>query len=220
MKVTVTIIRLLFLALFVFLIVSGKMFLWLALYGFSLVAAIFFGRIYCGYACPMNTLMIPAQWLSEKLKMQTNKTPKLLENGVFAWVFLILSVVLMILSQRVLHRTLPILPFWLAIAVLVTLRYKPEVFHNLICPFGTLQSVFGRFAFLKKRVDASSCIGCRLCERVCPSGAVAIENKNNKAVIQSKLCHQCTNCSDVCPEAAISYGRRIHAQESFQADKS
>jgi ferredoxin-type protein NapH len=45
---------------------------------------------------------------------------------------------MMLLSKRLLHINLPILPFWLVISVLITLRYKPEVFHNLICPFGAL----------------------------------------------------------------------------------
>jgi polyferredoxin len=209
MKVIATIIRLLILALFLVLMVTGNTFLWLALFGVSLVAAIFFGRVYCGYACPMNTLMIPAEWLSKKLKLQTDKKPKWLKRGVFAWVFLGLTIATMIVTQGILHLKLPILLIWLVVAVIVTLRFKPEVFHNLICPFGTLQRTSGRFAILSKRVNSTSCIGCGLCERACPSGAITVQNEDNKAVISNKLCHQCTNCADVCPEAAITYGKRI-----------
>jgi len=215
MKVIATIIRLLFLALFVFLILTGNMLLWLALFGVSLVAAIFFGRVYCGYVCPMNTLMIPAEWLSKKLKMQTQKTPKCLKSGVFAWVFLVFTIAIMIISQGVLHLNLPVLLIWLVISVLVTLRFKPEVFHNLICPFGTLQRTFGRFAIFSKKVNNASCIGCRLCEPVCPSGAIEVQNEDSKAAISNKLCHQCTNCADVCPEDAIQYGHRIDRKKTI-----
>ena len=72
MKYIANIIRILFLALFLFLLVSGKMMLWLALFGVSLIAALIFGRIYCGYACPMNTLMIPVERLPKKLKLQAS----------------------------------------------------------------------------------------------------------------------------------------------------
>jgi len=204
-KYITNIIRLLFLALFIFLMANGKVVLWLALFGVSLIIALIFGRVYCGYACPMNTLMIPIEWLSKKLKIQTAVAPKWLKNGYFTWITLVISVAVMLLSKRLLHIDLPILPFWLVVSVLVTLRYKPEVFHNLICPFGALQRTFGRFARMSEKVDISACVGCRLCERVCPSGAIAVSGPDKKAIINVSLCHQCTNCRQTCPKEAIRY---------------
>ena len=205
MKYITNIIRILFLALFIFLLANGKVVLWLALFGVSLIIALIFGRVYCGYACPMNTLMIPVEWLSKKLKIQTAVAPKWLKNGYFTWITLVISVAVMLLSKRLLHIDLPILPFWLVVSVLVTLRYKPEVFHNLICPFGALQRTFGRFARMSEKVDISACVGCRLCERVCPSGAIAVSGPDKKAIINVSLCHQCTNCRQTCPKEAIRY---------------
>lgn len=205
MKYAATIIRLLFLALFAFLMAQGKMVLWLALFGISLLAALLFGRIYCGYVCPMNTLMIPTNWIAKKLNIQTQKTPKWLGNGYFGWIALVLSLVAMLLLQRLFQINLPILLIWLAIAVLVTLRYRPAVFHNLICPFGAPQRLFGRFARRRKTVDEAACIGCKLCEPVCPSSAIVVVGEDKKAVINTALCHQCTNCGEVCPKEAIHY---------------
>lgn len=207
MKYITTIIRILFLALFLFLLVNGKVLLWLALFAVSLIAALIFGRVYCGYVCPMNTLMIPVEWLSKKIKLQTSKTPKWLKNGYFAWITLIISIAAMLLSKGFLHANLPILPFWLVMSILITLRYKPAVFHNLICPFGALQRTFGRFARLSEKVDKDVCIGCKLCEKVCPSNAIVVSSKDKKAVISSALCHQCTNCRQVCPKDAIHYSK-------------
>ena len=207
MKYITNIIRILFLALFIFLLANGKVLLWLALFAVSLVAALIFGRVYCGYACPMNTLMIPTEWLSKKLKLQTADTPKWLKNGYFTWITLGISVAVMLLSKRLLHVDLPILPFWLVMSILITLRYKPAVFHNLICPFGALQRSFGRFARLSEKVDKDACVGCKLCEKACPSNAIVVSSEDKKAVINTALCHQCIKCQQVCPKDAIHYSK-------------
>ena len=205
MKYIAAVIRLLFLVLFFFLAVQAKTALWLGLFAASLLAALVFGRLYCGYVCPMNTCMIPAEWLSKKLKLQVKDTPRWLKNGYFSWIALAVSIAAMLLSKRFLHINLPVLLIWVAVSVLVSLRYRPAVFHNTICPFGALQRTFGRFARMSEKVDISACVGCGLCERVCPSDAIAVSGPNKKAIINVSLCHQCTNCRQACPKEAIRY---------------
>ena len=207
MKYIAYAIRILFLSLFLFLLVNGKVVLWLVLFAISLIAALIFGRVYCGYVCPMNTLMTPVEWLSKKFKLQTSNVPKWLKNRYFAWITLSISVAVMLLSKRLLHIDLPILSFWLVASVLITLRYKPAVFHNLICPFGALQRSFGRFARLSEKVNKDACVGCKLCEKACPSNAIVVSPEDKKAMINSTLCHQCTNCRQVCPKSAIHYSK-------------
>ena len=162
------VIRVLFFALFVILILQGRMMFWLALFVVSLVGASLLGRVYCGYVCPMNTLMMPTRWLSEKLKLHTDIVPKWLRSGNFAWFALGGSVVVMLFARKMLKIDLPILLIWLVVSVIVTIRYEPAVFHNFICPFGAPLRVFSKYAVLSKRVNREKCTGCRLCEKFVP----------------------------------------------------
>ena len=116
-----TFIRIVFLVLFVLLIQNGKMMLWFGIYAFSLILALIFGRIYCGYICPMNTLMIPTDRIAKKLKIQTNKSPKWLQSGKIAWVAIFISLAVMLFAKRIMGRNIPILLIWLVISVVITL---------------------------------------------------------------------------------------------------
>jgi polyferredoxin len=196
-------IRWLFFGLFLFLVLNGKMFLWLAIFGLSMVLSLFWGRIYCGYICPMNTVMIPAEKLSVKLGLQAKKVPKILKTNWLPWVVLFLMVAVTAFFKKTMSKDLPMLMALLILSVVVTLRYKQYVFHNHVCPFGVLQKWSGKNAKRSHRVDAASCIGCKICEKTCPTGAVLVEQDTGKAVIDIAYCLQCGNCTEVCPKKAI-----------------
>jgi polyferredoxin len=92
--------------------------------------------------------MIPTEWLSKKLNLQAKDAPRWLKSGVLPWVMLIVLILAMMVLKKLVGIEIPILLYVLLLSIVVTLRYKPEVFHNNICPFGLLQSFTGRFALL------------------------------------------------------------------------
>lgn len=207
-RLQINIIRIIFLGLFIFIMLKGTPILWLGIFGVSLVAALFFGRIFCGWICPMNTLMIVTELLLNKFNIKLKDSPKSIATGWLGWVLLIVMVLTMSVIKKMTGIEVPVLLYVLVLSVLVTLRYKPEVFHNKICPFGVLQGLTGRFAYLSRRVNLDKCVGCKLCETTCPSKSIVVSPQNKKAEIDPKLCHQCYNCQLICPKDAIAYGKK------------
>lgn len=195
-------VQIVFLALFVFFIITDRTNLWLALFGSSIILAIFFGRIYCGWVCPINTVMRPINWIYGKLKLKRLNTPKWLKIKIIPWILLALLIITMV-AGRFLKIKIPGLLIILALGFIFSFAFRPEVFHNYICPFGALQSLTGKFAKLTFRVNKDKCSGCGLCLKVCDAGAIDINNK--KAIVDAKLCHQCSNCKVECPAGAINY---------------
>lgn len=63
---------------------------------------------------------------------------------------------------------------------------------------------------LKAVVDQELCIGCKVCEKVCPVYAISVTDR--KAHSDSDKCMACANCADRCPRYAI---KMVEREEPF-----
>lgn len=55
-------------------------------------------------------------------------------------------------------------------------------------------------------VDENLCVGCKICEKVCPVLTIKVTNK--KAVVDNDACTGCSNCEQRCPFYAIKMVKR------------
>ena len=69
------------------------------------------------------------------------------------------------------------------------------------------RSAYAFFRKTKKFYADNSCVGCGLCAKNCPVGAIRMKNSRPQWIKES--CSKCTACINRCPSGAIQYGRSI-----------
>ncbi len=188
------------LIVFTFAMVKGKMVLWLAVYGVSVILSFVFGRFYCAYICPMHTVMSVSQKIKGKLS-PANLSSTL--TRYLPFVSLIAAVATMLIGKKAFHAQVPVLIIYVVLSFIWTLFFSSSIWHNYLCPYSILLKAGGKKSKKHYSVDHDTCIGCTKCVKVCPSGAITMVDK--KAVINPALCLSCGKCAEVCPTQAIAY---------------
>lgn len=198
------IIQILFLVLFIFFIVKGKAQLWMGIFLFSIAASFLIGRVYCGWVCPINTVMKFVTWVKKKLGIKSIKTPAFFTRPWVRYLALGLFIVAFTFI-KVTGKQLPVLPVLFGLGIVLTFFFNQEVWHRYLCPYGTILSLPASKTKHVMYIDPEQCNNCGMCKRVCP--AVAVEKGDDNHKIIKSDCLICMECSAKCKRNAISYKR-------------
>lgn len=73
--------------------------------------------------------------------------------------------------------------------------------------------LYDPFRKTKKFHADERCIGCGLCEKICPDSVIKIEDR--KPQWKKPRCQHCTACINRCPVAAIQYGKNTAERRRY-----
>lgn len=192
------------LLVFGFLIFKGRAQVWVILFVGGLLVSTFRGRLYCGYLCPINTVMEVIDNNAETKKRKRLKTPNWMKSNIVRGIALAMFLGTMVLVFRT-GKKLPVLPVLFLLGVLLTTIFEPSLWHRYLCPYGTLFSIFSKKNKIGYKVEDEGCIKCGICVRACPTDAIVWESKQSDPVIKKNECIVCGKCEEKCPQEIISY---------------
>lgn len=194
--------KFLFLLLFVALIFIGKVQIWIGVFLISIVLSLFFGRFYCGWICPINTVMNFITKIKTKLHIKSLSVPDFIKKPIFRYGFLIAFLLTFAFVMRS-GKKLPVLPALLILGALLTFLFSESLWHRYLCPYGTVLHFTGKKSKRFYKISDSLCISCGKCQKVCPSEA--IREIEGKFTIDKSECLACGSCAESCPKEIISY---------------
>jgi len=195
--------------------------------GFLLSVGVVFGRLICGYVCPMGLL----QDLIYKIK-SPKKVVRLKILRYIKYFILIIFVIMLPLMIRhelsglgepwfckficpsgIIFGAIPLLTFnpflhdfvgilfiiKLVIAILIILIsiIIYRPFCRILCPLGAIYALLNKIAILRMRCDKEKCISCGDCEKVCKIMLEPSKKPN------SPECIRCNECKAACKQKAL-----------------
>ena len=187
----------------------------------QLISAIFLGRLWCAWLCPVAGLGEAVKGINNK-NVKVKKL-KIVRYFVFSlWFTLLVFAFIMAggikginpwhLTESLISIDEPIkyITYYLVLAIifLTTILLGRRGFCHSLCWMSPFM-VFGQWLGAKLRIprlkiasEADKCINCLKCNRVCPM-SIDVREELKIGHVASSDCINCCECVDVCPKGVL-----------------
>jgi len=187
---------------------------WLPL--LTLASTLVWGRIFCGWLCPLGALLALTDKIgravSPKLSLIRIKVLRASQPVRSYWFIFLVTIFVLgsnwvffftpfaLFSHEIVRGLQGHIP-WLLIGIIVGTLFFSRLWCSMLCPTGVLLSLVARLRFFRYRL-AGNCVQCEKCTSICPVGTAPLSTGAAK-----EGCLACGNCQRVCPTDAIEWQR-------------
>ena len=199
-----------------------------------LVVTVLLSRVYCSVICPLGILQDLIISLRRKVSKKNFSHHK---GGVLRYIVLAAFIACLVADlQFIVALIAPYSAYgrmisslvhphgWIVptvagvtfVLIAVLAWTSGRAWCNEICPVGTTLGLFSRFSIFGVRIDATKCVGCKLCEKSCKCSCIDVENHK----VDRSRCVACLDCIGKCRKGAISYGLKKRQTAPAAADAS
>ena len=211
------------------MIFAGAFLLWDALIGALIVLvfyAVFTGRAFCSWVCPVNIITDTANWIRKKLKLDKDEWQLRFSRKVRYWILALSLIMSAVMSVPVFEFVSPIsmlhrgliygMGFGWA-AVLTVFLFDLFVTKNgwcgHLCPLGAFYSLTTSKSILRVYHIQPHCTLCMKCKNICPEKQVLSIVGKESGYINFGECINCGRCIEVCDDDALKFSLRYLKKE-------
>ena len=181
----------------------------------SIFSALIFGRLWCGYVCPLGFYQELLSMLRKKLHIPTFHVSLKAKSYLrpLKWIILIYFLIsvlffglrpIMYIRPDIALSSADMNIYKIIIVGIVTgICFLNERAFCKYCPLGTLRGFFNKISFGKIKKDGTACTHCRACLECCPMDIRSIYEERSKSDIIHSDCIYCMKCIEACPEKDV-----------------
>jgi len=195
-----------------------------ALLGALIIAvfyAVFGGRAFCSWVCPVNMVTDAANWLRRLLRFDEAERKVWMSRNIRYWILGLSIPLSFILGIAAFELISPIgilsrgliygMGFGSAVIISVFLFDLFAIkngFCGHICPLGGFYSLLGRFSIFRVKHDQQKCTLCMKCVNICPERQVLSMVGKKSEFVTNTECTNCGRCVEVCDDDALNFNIR------------
>ena len=173
-----------------------------------------FGRVFCGWICPVGGLLNTLSRLMPSGISKKHPMPKSVRSSLkqIRWYWLAAVMTLLaagtnwpllltpfhLISQSLFELWQNRIPWLMIVPILLAILIFPRFWCVYVCPTGLVLA--GLSPWRKRLAITNKCNKCQVCRHICPMDAA---DPAGKKITQD--CILCLRCRDICPTAAVTW---------------